>query len=149
MGTSRSPIEFTDTLNQRCGNRVQLTNLNGAPAGNQVVVNIAPVVGTNADVNAPAANTAAVVTYGGIAGLRNVITGVAWSYYGGVPTGGNLTITDSGATIFNIDIAEEGPGFFEFPVPKSTAVFGILVITLAAGGAGITGKLSILNHWTE
>ena len=117
--------------------------------GGGLSVDVAPVTAAAADVNAPAVNTAAVVTYGAAATTRHVITGVAWSYVGGIPTGGNLTITDAGATVFNIDIAEEGPGFFSFPSPKRSALVNTaMVITLAAGGAGITGKLSVLNHWT-
>ena len=102
-----------------------------------------------ADVNAPAVNTAAVVTYGAVAGQRHYITGVAWSYYGGIPTAGNLTITDAGATVFNLDINEEGPGVFTFPITKrSAAVNTIMAITLTAAGAAVTGKLSILGHWS-
>ena len=112
-------------------------------------VGIAPIVGVAADVNAPAVNTAAVVTYGAAANAVHAITGVAWSYDGGIPVGGNLLIEDvAGTTVFSIDITEEGPGFFIFPNPKRSAVVNTaMIITLAAGGAGITGKLSILNHW--
>lgn len=105
--------------------------------------------GSPNDIHAPAANTAAVVTYAAQAATRQVIGGVAWSYYGGVPTGGNLTIATGGSTVFNIDIAEEGPGFFTFPRPLAGALAANIVITLTAGGAGITGKVSVLNHWGE
>ena len=102
-----------------------------------------------ANIHAPAVNTAAVVTYGAVATQRHYITGVAWSYYGGIPTGGNLTITDAGAAVFNVDINEEGPGFFTFPVTlRSGAVNQALVTTLTAGGAAVTGKLSMLGHWS-
>lgn len=106
-----------------------------------------PVAGAAADVHAPAVNTAAIVTYALVAGQQHYITGVAWSYYGGIPTGGNLTITDGGAVVFNVDVNEEGPGFFTFPRPKSAGVGNAMVITLTAGGAAVTGKVSILNHW--
>lgn len=102
------------------------------------------------DVHAPAANTAAGVTYAAVAGQQHFISGVAWSYYGGIPIGGNLTITDAGATVFNIDICEEGPGFFDFVPPKrSAAINTAMVATLTAGGVAVTGKLSILGHWSE
>lgn len=172
MTMPRNPVEFVrhlaSGLYQRAGNRVQLED-EDAQAINET--NPLPVTGplTNAqlraaavtareesivaaaaDVNAPAVNTAAVVTYGASAGNYHVITGVAWSYIGGVPVGGNLLITDAGATVFSIDIAEEGPGFFTFPAPKrGAAVNTAMVVTLAAGGAGITGKVSVLNHWLE
>lgn len=103
------------------------------------------------DVNLPAANTAAVVTYAAVSGYRHCISGVAWSYSGGTPTGGNLLVEDiSGTTVFSIDITDQGAGFFIFPKPKISAAPGTaLIITLAAGGAGITGKVSIPNHWLE
>lgn len=106
-----------------------------------------PILGAAADVHAPAANTAAVVTYAADATPRShIITGIAWSYYGGIPVGGNLQVTDGATVIFNIDIHEEGPGAIEFPRPKKGANNTAMAITLAAGGAGVTGKLSILNH---
>lgn len=102
------------------------------------------------DVHAPAANTAAVVTYGATGGLKHVITGIAWSYVGGDPTGGNLQITDNGAVVFTMDVSDAGAGIITFPRPKASAVVNTaMVITLAAGGAGVTGKLSVLGHWTE
>lgn len=110
----------------------------------------ADVAGAAADIHAPAANTAAVVTYAaGAAGVHHVISGVAWSYAGAAPTGGNLKIEDgSGTTVFSIDITAEGPGFFTFPVPKAGSAATAMIVTLAAGGAGVTGKVSVLNHWT-
>ena len=110
-----------------------------------------PVAAAAADVHAPAVNTAAVVTYIAVAAVKHHITGVAWSYDGGIPINGNLLIEDVAATdVFTMDITEEGPGFVVFPKPKqSAAVNTAMIITLAAGGAGVTGKLSILNHWTE
>lgn len=103
-----------------------------------------------ADINTPAVNTAAVVTYVAAAGLRHHITGVAWSYAGGIPVGGRLTVTDAGAVVLDIDIAEEGAGLLMFPKPKMNILVNTaMVVTLAAGGAAITGKVNVLNHWTE
>ena len=118
---------------------------------NKVVAEIEPVAAAAADIHAPAANTAAVVTYAGVAAVRNCITGMAWSYDGGIPVGGNLLIEDvAGTDVFTMDITEESPGFIMFPKPKqSAAVNTAMIITLAAGGAGVTGKISVLNHWTE
>lgn len=112
---------------------------------------ITPVEAAAADVHEPAANTAAVVTYAASAGVKHVITGVDWSYHGGIPTDGNLLIEDvSGTTVYSTDIHEEGPGDVIFPKPKkAAAVNTAMIITLAAGGAGVTGKVSVLNHWTE
>jgi len=103
-----------------------------------------------ADVHAPAANTAAVVTYAAVAGEKHVVTGIAWSYIGGTPDG-NLTIEDvSGTTVFTLDIDKSGAGSVEFPIPKKSAAANkAMIITLAAGGDGVTGKVSVINHWTE
>ena len=110
-----------------------------------------PIVCASADVHAPAANAAAIVTYAAEAALKHCITGIAWSYIGGIPTAGNLKVEDvSGTTVFTMDIDEGGPGVIIFPQPKkSAAVNTAMIVTLAAGGAGITGKVSVLNHWTE
>jgi hypothetical protein len=130
-----------------------------ATSANQSTANtslssIATGVGSKAvstsDVHAPASNTAAVLTYAaGGAGVSHVIDTVAWSYSGGDPTGGNLKIENgSGQTIFSVDITSQGPGFFPFPRPKKGTANTALIITLAAGGSGITGKINA-NHWTE
>lgn len=110
-----------------------------------------PVVAAAGDVHEPAVNTAAIVTYGATADVNHVITGVAWSYHGGIPANGNLLVEDvAGTTVFSVDIHEEGPGGYIFPKPKKAAAANTaMIITLAAGGAGITGKVSVLNHWTE
>lgn len=106
---------------------------------------------SSSDVHAPAANTAAVVTYTAQAGLKHVITGISWSYVGGNPAAGNLKIEDvSGTIVWQIDIDKSGPGGYTFPKPKkSAAVNTAMIITLAAGGAGVTGKVCVDNHYTE
>jgi len=99
-----------------------------------------------ADVHAPASNTAAVVAYTGLAGVAHVISGIAFGYDTD-PTGGLLTITSGGATVFSVPITKSGAGFIPFTPPKLSAVAADLTITLAAGGAGCTGKVSVLGHW--
>jgi hypothetical protein len=107
-----------------------------------------PVLCSTSDVHAPAVNTNAVISYSGDPSQRHVISGIAWSYTGGTPVGGSLQITDGGAVVFIVDIDKSGPGGYEFPRPKmGMATNSAMVITLAAAGAGITGKLSIENHW--
>lgn len=104
-----------------------------------------------ADVNAPASNTAAVVTYAaGGTGVQHIISGLAWSY-SGAPTGGNLKIEDgSGKVVFSIDITSAGAGFIPFPtLMKQGSANTALIITLAAGGSGVTGKLSVLAHYSR
>jgi hypothetical protein len=103
------------------------------------------------DVHAPAANTAAVVTYNAVATGQHVISGVAWSYAGtGTLSGGNLLIEDgANVKVFNMDVTEKGAGFIPFDPPKRGSKNTLLRVTLAAGGADVTGKVSVLSHWTE
>ena len=113
-------------------------------------VDEAPVAAASGDVHEPAANTAAVVTYAASSGLKHVITGIAWSYTGGIPSG-SLKVEDvSGTTVFVMGITEEGAGIITFPKPKKAAAANTaMIVTLAAGGSGVTGKVSVLNYWTE
>lgn len=101
-----------------------------------------------ADVHVPAANTAAVVTYPAVVNGYNIISGVAWSYSDD-PTGGRLTISDGTNVILDIDITSSGPGFINFPIGKRSSRGAAMVIRLYAGGAGVSGKISILNQWTD
>lgn len=132
------PVVVTGTLSQGTAGTTPWTVLEASRAA------------ATTDVHEPAANTAAVVTYAaGGAGVSHVIGGIAWSY-SAAPTGGNLKITDDGATVFSIDITTAGAGVITLPRPKKNAVANkALVVTLAAGGSGVTGKLSITSHWTE
>ena len=116
----------------------------------QPVTSIRPsaVFASTGDVNTPASNTNAVVTYAAVPGVGHLISGIAWSYSGGTPTG-SLIITDGGNTVFSIDIASAGAGFVTFNPSLKTTAGNAMVITLGAGGSGVTGKLSILSHWTE
>jgi hypothetical protein len=102
------------------------------------------------DVSAPAANTTAVVTYAAAGvGLAHIISGIVWSYNPD-PTTGNLKIEDgAGNVIFSTDPTSKGPGFFNFIPCKKGSDNTAMIITLAAGGTGVVGKLSITGHWTE
>jgi hypothetical protein len=104
---------------------------------------------STSDVHEPAANTAAVITYTADAARQHVVSGLAWSY-SGAPTGGSLKIEDgAGNTVFAVGVTAAGPGTILFPIPKAGTVNRALVVTLAAGGAGVTGKVSVLNHWLQ
>ena len=139
-----APVVGAAVLHSDGTNLIQVSQLTPLP------VSQTRVACTTVDVSAPAVNTAAVVTYTGDATKKHVITGIAWSYAGGTPVGGNLQITDGGAVVFTVDIDKSGPGGYEFPRPKiGMATNSAMVITLAAGGAGVTGKISIENHWLE
>jgi hypothetical protein len=76
---------------------------------------------------------------------RHIIEGVAWSY-NDTPTGGNLQIDDgAGHIFFEIDITASGPGFIPFS-PEMSSQGVQLIITLAAGGQGVIGKLNVIGH---
>lgn len=101
------------------------------------------------NVHEPAAGIAAVVTKAaGGAGVCNVVGAVFWSYDGD-PTAGSLTIEDgSGTTVFKVDITSKGPGFLPFTPPMKGTADTAMIFTLAAGGAGINGVVSV-HAWTE
>jgi len=104
---------------------------------------------TTADVHAPSANTAAVVTYAAVAHRRHAIRGVAWSY-SAAPTGGNLKVEDgTGTTVFTMDITAAGAGFVPFAPGLAGRANTALIVTLAAGGSGVSGKVSVLGHSLE
>jgi hypothetical protein len=110
----------------------------------------APIAASTNDVATPASNTPAVITYAaGGSGVSHCIGGLVWSY-SAAPTGGNLKIEDgSGNVVFSMDITAAGAGFIPFNPPKKGTANTALIITLAAGGNGVIGKVSIPAHWTE
>ena len=96
-------------------------------------------------VSAPGANTIATVTFGAVAGQRNQFEFVAWSYNDD-PTNGRLYVHNgAGVIYFDIDITSGGPGFIPF-TPEMSAVGAALYVSLAAGGAGISGKVNVMGH---
>jgi hypothetical protein len=110
----------------------------------------AGILAHTSDCEFPVANADAVITKAAPgAGKHNTISAVYWSY-DGTPTGGALHI-DSGNSahrIFSIDITAGGPGFMHFDPPRKINAATALIVTLVAGGAGVTGKLNI-SHWVE
>jgi len=72
---------------------------------------------------------------------------IYWSYSAD-PTGGRLRIAGGGFG-FDVDITTGGPGFIPFSIPQHATNNTAIVITLAAGGAGIVGKLNLLGVATE
>jgi len=104
-------------------------------------------LGTTLD-HQPAANTAAVVTLTAPSnhppGSAWIMGGLAWSYDDN-PTGGNLSITNGGTTAFSIDITRGGAGIIVYQQPQRADDGAEVVVTLAAGGAGITGKVNVLG----
>ncbi len=104
---------------------------------------------STADVHAPTGNTTAILTYAAVAGYAHVLgDGIAWSY-DGTPTAGNLKIEDgAGNVVFSMDITAAGAGFVPLDPYKEMTVNRDCIVTLAAGGSGISGKVSALAHWT-
>lgn len=96
----------------------------------------------------PASNTNAVVTKSAPgSGKRTAFTGIWWSY-SGTPTGGRIVLTVGGNAIMDMDITAGGPGFFPTPIHKGGDDEAV-VLTLYAGGSGITGKVGFFSAWTE
>lgn len=115
---------------------------------NAVSSHESPVASSTGDVSTPSANSTATLNYAAAAGAAHCLGQVAWSY-SGTPTGGNLKIEDgSGNTVFSMDITAGGPGSIVFGPPKRGSANTALIISLAAGGSGVSGKLSA-THWTE
>lgn len=76
-----------------------------------------------------------------------VIDGVVWSY-SGAPTGGKLQIKGATTVLVEVDITAAGPGQLLLPgfcPGQSTA----LTASLAAGGGGVYGKVTVLNPRIE
>lgn len=104
-----------------------------------------PLSANPANINRPAANVAAVVTYAAVVHTQHVIDGIVCGY-DGAPAGGQLQITDGGVVVFEIPIIAGGP--VHLPVNITAGENSPLVITLAAGGAGVSGRLNILKYYT-
>jgi hypothetical protein len=86
-------------------------------------------------------NAAATITLTAVTGLRHLLVGIWWSY-SATPTGGRLTTTGLQGDQVDMDIIAGGPG----PIfaPPAVGQVGIdVAVTLAAGGSGVTGKVTI------
>ncbi len=93
----------------------------------------------------PAANTDAVVTLAADADEMHVLKKIYWSY--DVGPVGRLYVAIDGVTKLDVDITSSGPGF----LPFDDGLYGgeknkSLVVTLAAGGAAVTGKLTVITE---
>jgi len=106
-----------------------------------------PVDVSTADCATPSTNTAAVITYDAEFG-QHYLTGIGWSY-SGTPTGGKLFLLDGTDCVFSVDIPASGPMQITFPQPKVGSPSTDMVISLTAGGSGVTGKVNALNHWVQ
>jgi hypothetical protein len=84
----------------------------------------------------------------GSAGQRVCLQGVAWSY-SAAPTGGRLTIASTGQPTFDVDTPAVGLNQLD-PTQTFRGQPGqTVVVTLAAPGGAVIGKLNVLNDWLE
>lgn len=124
--------------------------LPGAPvsAGGAISGTVPVNLPVSTPVSATAAvNTAVVITINGVAGQAIRITHLSFSY-SGAPTGGALSVVVNAVTILQLDIGAAA----EFAVPLPDG--GIecqagqsAVITLAAAGAAVAGKLNVASFF--
>lgn len=80
-------------------------------------------------------------------GKRYAFAGIVWSY-SAAPTGGALTVTIGGRTLMTFDITSAGPGFIPTPIYKG-GDNEALVVTLAAPGGAVIGKVGLVMCITE
>lgn len=94
--------------------------------------------------NVPA-NAPAVIKIAGRVGHSTCIGNVIWSY-SGAPAGGNIIATDGVADrVLTVDIVASGPG--ALLTGDAWAEFNAgadVTVTLAPGGVGVAGKVSLL-----
>lgn len=89
-----------------------------------------------------AANTAVVTTYAAVAGQRHRLTLLDASY-SAAPAGARVLVQDGAATVYDHDYGATQPS--SVPIPPGGIQGSVntqMVVTLAAGGAGVTGKLN-------
>ena len=100
--------------------------------------------------HSPSADTAAVITLTADAGRRNVIKQIFYSYAGGTPAGGNIKVEDgAGNTVFSQDVAVAGRDQIDFDPPLHGSLSTNLIVTLAAGGGSVVGKVYVNGYKEE
>ncbi len=118
--------------------------LSGSPTTSIVNASQAAYVSAT-DSAHPTSNTPAVVTYAATAGEFHVLHQIIASLDIAPAAAVNLKVEDvSGTTIFSVDLpAAAGIYAVTFaPAKQSAAQNTAMIITLAAGGSGVTGKLN-------
>jgi hypothetical protein len=73
---------------------------------------------------------------------------LTWSLDVAPSAGVNLKVeSPSGTTIFSIDVSTQGVGFIPFSGSCLAGAYGKdVIVTLAAPGSGVTGKLSVIRR---
>jgi len=88
------------------------------------------------------ADTIAVITMTAVVGRRIVCHGLQFSY-DGAPTGGRVFVEDGvGTTIWDVDLVAAADRMEHVEFFLVGSINTDMVITLAAGGAGVIGKLN-------
>lgn len=99
--------------------------------------------------HAPTSNTAAVVTVTAAPGRRHVLRQIRGSYSAAPAAGSTLIVEDgSGNTIDKQYLAAGGPFEFNYDPPLAGTTGAALIVTLAAGGSGISGAVQV-NAYDE
>lgn len=90
------------------------------------------------------ANTAASITLTASPDQRHKLQEVLWSY-SGTPTG-KITVTGLEGDDMDVDVTAGGTGAIPLPPAAYGRVNTSVVITIAAGGAGVIGKLNVFHE---
>lgn len=97
-------------------------------------------------------NADAVLSYGSPGETRCHVVAAIHGSYSGTPTGGAITIeanvNETDTVFFEQGISAGGSFSITFNPPKAFPAGAALIITLAAGGADIVGRVNC-EHWVE
>jgi hypothetical protein len=102
-----------------------------------------PVKATTADTSTSAAAGATSITYAAVAGLQHAVHSIVASYAGGTASGSIKIEDGAGTTVFFADIPAAGIYTIPFSAPLVGSKGAALVVTLAAAGSGVVGKLNV------
>lgn len=93
----------------------------------------------------PAANTALVITIAPQSSNQSVEISNLHCGYAGTPTGGLITVANVNGS-YIMPITAQGTIARDFSDPIRGDVGATVTVTLAAGGVGVTGYLSVGEH---
>lgn len=92
----------------------------------------------------PAANTAAVATKAAAANTRHFITGISFSYAGGLAAIVSVQIKSATTVIATFKVDADGAYDFDFARPiRANAANELVSVTVPAGGAAVEGTATI------
>ena len=98
---------------------------------------------------AEATNAAATVTLAAAgAGIPWVLGSISWSLSTNPGTAVELTVTVGGTEMLSFDVTQGGPGQLRWERGLRGADNAAMVISLAAGGTGVVGKVNV-EAWNE